>query len=239
MLIVKNLQKIYENSERGIKKLDLTLNDGSICAFIGSNGAGKSTSIKSIVGIHPFDNGEVILDGINLLKNPKLFKLNMGYAADSPELYDNLKGYEYLNFIGSIYRISNEDFEKRVSYLVNKLNVTEALSQLISTYSHGMKQKLILISIFLHNPKLIVLDEPFVGLDPNATFFLIDELKKRAQHGSIIIYSTHVLEVAEKLCNHVVLIDNGIVKVNDEMTEVIKESSLNTIFKRETNYEEQ
>lgn len=234
MLSIKNLKKIYGKSGKGITNLNLFLSEGTICAFIGSNGAGKSTSIKSIVGIHPFDQGEVILDDISLTQKPRLFKSLMGYAADSPELYDNLRGYEFLNFIGSIYKVSGIEFTRRVNYLVEKLEMKSALSQLISTYSHGMKQRLVLISIFLHNPKLIVLDEPFVGLDPNATHFLVEELKRRAQQGSIIIYSTHVLEVAEKLCNHVVLIDNGVVKINNNMATVTKELSLNEVFRRET-----
>lgn len=236
MLKIRDLKKIYGNSGKGINNLNLFLKEGTICAFIGSNGAGKSTTIKSIVGIHPFDHGEIMLDDINLVQEPKKFKSNLGYASDSPDLYDNLRGYEYLNFIGSLYKVPSKEFSKQVNYLVDKLDMRRALNQLISTYSHGMKQRLVLISIFLHNPKLIILDEPFVGLDPNATFFLIEELRKRAKQGSIIIYSTHVLELAQKICTHVVLIDNGIVKVNDNMSLVTKESSLEDIFRQETHH---
>lgn len=202
MLEINHLRKIYKGSNKGIQDLNLTLEAGDICAFIGSNGAGKSTSLKSIVGIYAFDSGQILLDGIDLSKNPQSFKQNLGYAPDNPDLYENLRGYEFLNFIASI--------------------------------SHGMKQRLVLISLFLHNPALIVLDEPFVGLDPNATYFLVNELRKRAAAGAIIIYSTHVLEVAEKLCNKLVLIDKGQVKISDSMSSVTKEQTLSAIFRRVT-----
>lgn len=234
MLEINHLRKIYKGSNKGIQDLNLTLEAGDICAFIGSNGAGKSTSLKSIVGIYAFDSGQILLDGIDLSKNPQSFKQNFGYAPDNPDLYENLRGYEFLNFIASIYSLTQESFVKRVKYLAKELDLEEDLSRLISTYSHGMKQRLVLISLFLHNPALIVLDEPFVGLDPNATYFLVNELRKRAAAGAIIIYSTHVLEVAEKLCNKLVLIDKGQVKISDSMSSVTKEQTLSAIFRRVT-----
>lgn len=237
MLQIKELRKIYKGTSKGIQNLDLTISRGDICAFIGSNGAGKSTSLKSIAGIHPFDSGTVLLDKIDLVKNPQDFKMNLGYSPDNPDIYENLRGYEYLNFIGSMYEVSSDDFSKRLELLSELLDMKNALSKSISTYSHGMKQRLVLISLFMHNPKLIILDEPFVGLDPNATHFLIDELKKRAANGTMVIYSTHVLEVAEKLCNHVVLIDDGQVKVNDKMSTVTQKESLNEVFRRVTKHE--
>ncbi|YAR63646.1 ABC transporter ATP-binding protein [Bacillus cytotoxicus] len=238
MLTIKNLRKIYKGSTKGIQDLSLTIEPGDICAFIGSNGAGKTTTLKSIVGIHPYDHGQIVLNDIDLQKNPKKFKTMIGYSPDNPDIYENLRGYEYLNFIGSMYGVPQKIFEKEVEYLSEQLDLKEGLSQLISNYSHGMKQRLVLISIFLHSPDLIVLDEPFVGLDPNASYFLKNELQKRATEGAKIIYSTHVLEVAEKICNRAVLIDNGQVKVNGLMEELVAQESLEELFRRVTVHEE-
>lgn len=237
MLTIKNLRKIYKGSTKGIQNLSLTIKPGDICAFIGSNGAGKTTILNSIVGIHPYDQGEIILNGIDLAKDPRKFKTMLGYSSDNPDIYLHLRGYEYLNFIGSMYRVPQNIFEREVEYLSDQLDLKEGLNQLISTYSHGMKQRLVLISIFLHSPDLIILDEPFVGLDPNATYFLINELQKRADTGAAIIYSTHVLEVAEKICNRVVLIDKGEVKVNGLMNELVTQESLSELFRRVTVHE--
>ncbi|WP_433945447.1 ABC transporter ATP-binding protein [Paenibacillus sp. SN-8-1] len=234
MLSIKNLKKIYEGSTKGIHNLSLEIHPGDICAFIGSNGAGKTTTLKSIVGIHPYNEGSIVLNGVDLKENPKKYKSMLGYSPDNPDVYENLRGYEYLEFIGSIYGVKKEEYEKEVNYLVEQLALKEGLSQLISNYSHGMKQRLVLISIFLHNPDLIILDEPFVGLDPNASYFLKSELKRRAGMGAKIIYSTHVLEVAEKICNRVVLIDKGQVKINGLMEEVVADEPLEEIFRRVT-----
>lgn len=237
MLIIKNLKKIYTGSQKGIKNLSLTLDDGDICAFIGSNGAGKTTALKSIVGIHPFDTGEIVLSGVSLKSEPKEFKKMVGYSPDNPDVYENIRGYEYLNFIGSVYNIDQLSFEKELNYLSEKLDMTVSLGELISNYSHGMKQRLVLMSIFLHNPDLIVLDEPFVGLDPNAAYFLTNELQRRASRGAKIVYSTHVLEVAEKICNRVVLIDKGTVKLSGMMKDLIVDSTLNDVFRKATKHE--
>ena len=215
----------------------MTIEPGDICAFIGSNGAGKTTTLKSIVGIHPYDKGEIILNGVDLQKDSKKFKMMLGYSPDNPDIYENLRGYEYLNFIGSMYNVDQSVFETEVNYLAEQLDLKGSLSQLISNYSHGMKQRLVLISIFLHSPDLIVLDEPFVGLDPNASYFLTNELQKRAAKGAKIIYSTHVLEVAEKICNRVVLINQGEVKVNGLMKELVAKESLGEMFRRVTVHE--
>lgn len=237
MLKITGLRKIYKGTSKGIRNLDLTIVEGTICAFIGSNGAGKSTSLKSIAGIHSFDSGKIALDDIDLIQQPQKFKMSLGYSPDNPDIYENIRGYEYLNFIGSMYDVPNDKFLKKLEILSKKLEMEKALSKLISTYSHGMKQRLVLMSLFIHDPKLIILDEPFVGLDPNATYFLINELKKRVKKGNIVIYSTHILEVAEKLCDHVVLIDDGQVKINDKISVVTEKESLDEVFRRVTNYE--
>lgn len=234
MLEIKHLTKHYKGSDKGINDLTLTIYPGDICAFIGSNGAGKTTTLESVVGIQMFDSGEVILNGVNIQTDVKKFKQMLGYAPDNPDVYENLRGYEYLNFIGSMYQVPQKQFEESVTYLAENLRLTENLGQLISTYSHGMKQRLVLISLFLHNPNLIVLDEPFVGLDPNASYFLVSELQRRAANGAKIIYSTHVLEVAEKLCNRVVLINQGQVLINGEMERLTAQESLGELFRRVT-----
>lgn len=231
MLSINNLTKVYKGSEKGIRNLTLDLAPGDICAFIGMNGAGKTTSIKSIVGIHRFDRGDIELDSVNIANNPQEFKQMIGYSPDTPVLYGNMTGYSYLELIGSIYQIDNETINEQLNTLLKQLNFGDAIHDLISTYSHGMKQRLVLISILMHNPKLIILDEPFVGLDPNATYFLQEEMKKRAAEGSIVLYSTHVLEVAEKLCNKVVMIHDGEVVVNDTMINLLSESSLGEKFR--------
>ena len=222
MLTIKNLRKIYKGTTKGIQDLSLTIETGDICAFIGANGAGKTTTLKSIVGIHPYNKGEIILNGVDLQKDSKKFKMMLGYSPDNPDIYENVDQHVFVN---------------EVNYLAEQLDLNENLSQLISNYSHGMKQRLVLISIFLHSPDLIVLDEPFVGLDPNASYFLTNELQKRAAKGAKIIYSTHVLEVAEKICNRVVLIDQGEVKVNGLMKELVAKESLGELFRRVTIHE--
>ncbi|GAB2567435.1 ABC transporter ATP-binding protein [Gracilibacillus alcaliphilus] len=231
MLSIKNISKIYKGSNKGISNLSLELHQGDICAFIGANGAGKTTTIKSIVGIHPFDKGEVTLFGTNLQANPAHFKSMIGYSPDTPALYPNMTGKAYLELIASLYEIDEGERNKNLAYLLKELTFETAVHELISSYSHGMKQRLVLISLLMHNPKLIILDEPFVGLDPNATRFLIDEMKSRASEGVIILYSTHVLEVAEKVCNKLVIFHKGEVVVNDTMEHILQKASLDEIFR--------
>jgi len=237
MLTIQNLTKIYSGSKKGIKDLNLELVEGDICAFIGMNGAGKTTSIKSIVGIHNFDHGEIELNNISIKDNPQEFKKQIGYSPDTPALYGNMTGYAYLELIGSIYNVDSDSINNQLTILLKKLHFGDAIHDLVSTYSHGMKQRLVLISVLMHNPKLIILDEPFVGLDPNATYFLQEEMKKRASEGAIVLYSTHVLEVAEKICNKVVMIHEGKVVVNDTMINLLVNGSLNETFRRITTHE--
>lgn len=231
MLNINNLSKIYKGSDKGVKRFNLNLNAGDICAFIGANGAGKTTTIKSIVGLHEYDEGEIILSEINLKNNPEKFKSMLGYSPDSPTLYSNMTGKAYIELIASLYNMSQSELESELTVLLKELKFENAIYELISSYSHGMKQRLILIGLLMHNPKLIILDEPFVGLDPNATGFLVEEMKRRASMGSIIIYSTHVLEVAEKICNRIVIIDDSEVVMNDYMENILsKNASLTKIF---------
>lgn len=231
MLAIKNLSKTYKGSDKGVKNVSLELFQGDICAFIGANGAGKTTTIKAIVGIHAFDEGEVKLFDTKLKDDPEQFKAMIGYSPDTPTLYNSMTGKNYVELIASLYRMNDNERDKNLAYLLKELEFGSAIHDLVSSYSHGMKQRLVLISLFMHNPKLIILDEPFVGLDPNATHFLINEMKKRAKEGAIILYSTHVLEVAEKVCNKLVILNKGEVVVNDSMQNLVKEASLNEIFR--------
>lgn len=231
MLSINNLTKVHKGTEKGIRNLTLNLDAGDICAFIGMNGAGKTTSIKSIVGIHSFDQGEISLNDVSLKNNPTEFKQMIGYSPDSPILYEYMTGHSYLELIASIYQIRLDTVNEQLDNLLENLHFGNALYDLISTYSYGMKQRLVLISILLHHPKLIILDEPFVGLDPNATYFLQEIIKKRASEGAIVLYSTHVLEIAEKLCNKVVMIHNGTVVVNDSMANLLSKSTLSEKFR--------
>lgn len=231
MLSIKNLRKTYKGSNKGVKNLSLKLYQGDICGFIGANGAGKTTTIKAIVGIHSFDEGEITLFDTNLKDNPEQFKAMIGYSPDTPTLYNHMTGKAYIELIASLYKMDKGERDKNVAYLLKELEFESAIHELISSYSHGMKQRLVLISLFMHHPKLIILDEPFVGLDPNATHFLINEMKRRAKEGAIILYSTHVLEVAEKVCNKLVILNKGKVVVHDTMQNILKETSLNELFR--------
>lgn len=237
MLSIENLSKIYKGSNKGVSNVSLELHEGDICAFAGANGAGKTTTIKSIVGIHTFDQGEINLYEANIKDNPEYFKSLIGYSPDAPTLYNNMTGKAYIELIASLYQIEETKLESRLSYLLRKLKFENAVYDLISGYSHGMKQRLVLISLLIHNPKLIILDEPFVGLDPNATDFLVNEMKTRASQGAIILFSTHVLEVAEKICNRLVILNHGKVVVNDLMKNVLETASLNEKFRDVTSDE--
>ncbi|MFB1052180.1 ABC transporter ATP-binding protein [Paraliobacillus sp. JSM ZJ581] len=237
MLSIKKLSKTYKGSDKGVKNLSLELHQGDICAFIGANGAGKTTTIKSIVGIHTFDEGEVKLYDTNLKDDPEHYKSIIGYSPDTPTLYNNMTGKAYIELIASLYRMEETELEERLRYLLKELKFENAIHDLVSSYSHGMKQRLVLISLLMHNPKLIILDEPFVGLDPNATDFLVNEMRSRASEGAIILYSTHVLEVAEKICNKLVILNQGEVVVNDTMENGLKKASLNEIFRDVTSDE--
>ncbi|WP_440896635.1 ABC transporter ATP-binding protein [Amphibacillus sp. Q70] len=234
MLSINSLSKIYQGSNKGIKNLSLELHQGDICAFIGANGAGKTTTIKSIVGIHTFDKGEIRLFDTKLTDEPEKFKSMIGYSPDTPTLYNNMTGKAYLELMASLYKMEQAELDNNLAYLLKELKLENAVHELISSYSHGMKQRLVLTSLLMHHPKLIILDEPFVGLDPNATHFLVNEMKIRANEGAIILYSTHVLEVAEKICNKLVILDKGEVVVNDTMQNILAEASLNELFREVT-----
>jgi len=230
VLQIKNFTKIYPNGKVAVDDISLTVENGDIFAFIGPNGAGKTTTIKSVVGINDFDNGEILIDGMDIVKMPLDCKKVLAYIPDNPDIYDTLTGVQYLELIADIFKVSKEERNAIAKEYASILEIEKDLNSPISTYSHGMKQKLVLISAFIHKPKLIVMDEPFVGLDPKASFSIKQIMKKFVQDGGAIFFSTHILEVAEKLCNKVAIIKDGKIIACGTMEEVKKNKSLEKVF---------
>ncbi len=237
MLELNNYSKSYNKTKYVVKNLSLKVEKGDLFAFVGHNGAGKSTTIKSIVGILPFEEGEIYIDGNSIKKDPVNCKKILAYIPDNPDLYDSLTGIQYLNFIGDIFKVTSIDRKKIIEKYANMFELLNDLNNYISSYSHGMKQKLAIISAFLHSPKLLVLDEPFVGLDPKASYLVKQAMKEFCENGGAIFFSTHVLEVAEKLCNKVAIIKDGKLIVSGKMEEVIKNTSLEEVFLESINHE--
>ncbi len=206
MLEIRNFSKTYKKGKKAVDNLTLTVEAGDIYGFIGHNGAGKSTTIKSVVGVLDFEEGEILIDGKSIRKSPVECKKVTAYIPDNPDIYEHLTGVKYLNFIGDIYEVPSKIRKERIAKYGDLLEITGSLGDLISSYSHGMKQKVALISALIHQPKLMVLDEPFVGLDPKASITLKNIMHEMCGNGSAIFFSTHVLEVAEKLCNKIAII---------------------------------
>lgn len=229
MLVIRNLTKTYGNKV-AVDDLTLSIKRGEIYGFIGHNGAGKTTTIKSCVGILDFDKGEIFADGISVKEKPIECKKKIAYIPDNPDLYEFMTGIKFLNFISDVYGVSKEDREKRIAEYSELLGLTEKLATPISAYSHGMKQKLAVIAAFVHQPSLIIMDEPFVGLDPKATHTLKQLMRSFCDGGGAIFFSTHVLEVAEKLCDKVAVIKDGKLIVSGTMDEVRGDSSLEDVF---------
>lgn len=230
MLKICNLTKTYADGKIGVKNLNLTVNSGDICAFIGPNGSGKTTTIRCIVGTLDFEAGEILVDNHSIKADPLACKQVIAYIPDNPDIYTNLTGNEYLSFIASVYRIPVADRDKAIAHYAKEWNLTDSLGLPIKSYSHGMRQKLVLIGAFMRNPKLLVLDEPFVGLDPQASFTLKKIMQEFVKNGGAIFYSTHVLEVAEKLCNKVIMIKNGTLIKQGTMKEIKADKSLEEVF---------
>ncbi len=231
MLKIVNFSKSYgNNKKKAVDNISLEVKKGEIFGFIGHNGAGKTTTIKSIVGIIDFNEGDILINGLSIKDNEIECKKVISYIPDNPDIYGSLTGIGYLNFIADIYGVSNEEREKLISKYANIFEILPNLGDLISTYSHGMKQKLIIISALIHSPKLLVLDEPFVGLDPIAAHNLKDIMKELCKSGSAIFFSSHVLEIVEKLCDKVGIIKEGkLVKIGT-VPEIKGDKSLESIF---------
>lgn len=228
MIEIKNVTKKY-GDKIAVNDLNLTILDGDICAFVGPNGAGKTTTLKSIAGILEFDSGDILINGKSILSSPLECKKQIAYLPDNPDLYEFLKGIDYLNFICDIYEVKDERQELIKKYS-DLFELTGFLGNTINTYSHGMKQKLSIISALIHNPKVLLLDEPFVGLDPISSHSLKEVMAELTKKGVTIFFSTHVLEVAEKLCNKVAVIKGGKLVICDSMKKVVKDKSLEDLF---------
>lgn len=230
MLEIRNLTKQYKGGKKAVSNLSITVEAGDICGFIGHNGAGKTTTIKCIVGIHDFEEGEILVDKCSVRENPLKCKSMLAYIPDNPDLYDYLTGIQYLNFIADVYGISVAEREKRIQEEAETFSLMAALGDLISSYSHGMKQRLAIIGALIHKPKLLILDEPFVGLDPQATLALKNRMKQLCEEGTAIFFSTHVLDVAEKLCNKVVIIRGGKLVAAGDTEKLTNGASLESVF---------
>lgn len=234
MLEIKNVTKKY-GEKVAVNDISLKIKDGEIFGFIGHNGAGKTTLIKSIVGIHEFNEGDILINDISIKKSEIEYKKELAYIPDNPDLYDNLKGIDYLNFIADIYEVSIETREKLIKEYAELFNIYNDLGNLISSYSHGMKQKLAIISALIHKPKVLILDEPFVGLDPKSSKDLKDIMKALCKEGVTVFFSSHVLEVVEKLCDRVGIIKNGkLIKVGTTK-EITNSEDLESVFLELTN----
>ena len=229
VLNVQHFTKKY-GSKVAVNDLTLDVLPGDIYGFIGHNGAGKTTLIKCIVGAQPFEGGEIYVDGKNVVNDPIATKQLIAYVPDNPDIYEFMSGIKYLNYVADIFGVPAQDRVERITVLANRLGITDSLANPISSFAHGMKQKLVLVSALLHEPKLLVLDEPFVGLDPAASFELKKMLHELASRGSAVFFSSHVLEVVEKLCNKIAIIREGKLLAAGETEEIRGNSSLEEVF---------
>lgn len=229
MLRIEHLTKKY-GEKKAVDDLSLHIQKGEIYGFIGHNGAGKTTTIKACCGILAFDEGEIFIDGTSVKADPLTCKKKLAYIPDNPDLYEFLSGIKYLNFIADVFRVDKETREAKIQELADTFEITADLAQPVSAYSHGMKQKLAIIAAFMHSPELIIMDEPFVGLDPKAAHILKQMMRKHCDEGGAIFFSTHVLEVAEKLCDKVAIIKQGKLVASGTMEDVKGDESLESVF---------
>ena len=229
MIQINHLTKRY-GDKKAVDDLSLHICPGEIYGFIGHNGAGKTTTLKSCAGILRFDAGDILIDGVSVKADPLTCKGKIAYIPDNPDLYDFMTGIQFLNFIADVFGVTSRDRQERIGALADSFELTADLAQPISAYSHGMKQKLAIISAWLHNPKLILMDEPIVGLDPKASHLLKEMMRQACDRGSAIFFSTHVLEVAEKLCDKVAIIKSGRLIKSGTMEEVKGDTSLEQVF---------
>lgn len=228
MIQIKNITKSYIKGEKIIDNLDLEIKDGEILGFLGPNGAGKTTVIKMMTGILGIDEGDILVDGKSIKDEPYEAKKDIGLIPDSPDMFLNLKGIEYLNFIGDIYKIENSERIRKIKELSEKFDMYDALNEKIESYSHGMRQKIVIIGVLLHEPKNWILDEPITGLDPKAIYDLKTMMKEYAKKGNVVFFSTHILEVAENLCDRVAIINKGKILFLGKIEELKKKMKENT-----------
>lgn len=237
MLEIRNFSKTYKNGKKAVDNLTLTVSPGDIYGFIGHNGAGKTTTIRAVTGVLDFDEGEILINGKSVKKEPLACKAITAYIPDNPDLYDNLTGIKYLNFIGDVFKVPQAERDTLIKKYADVFEITSNLGDLISSYSHGMKQKLAIISAFIHSPKLLVLDEPFVGLDPKAALELKNMMHELCNNGGAIFFSTHVLDTAEKLCNKIAIIKGGKLMAHGVTEEILGDSSLEEVFMEVVSHE--
>ena len=237
MLDIEHFTKSYGGEKPAADDVTIRVESGDIYGFIGHNGAGKSTTIRAVVGVLDFTEGEIRIDGHSVKDDPIACKRITAYIPDNPDLYENLTGIQFLNFVADVFGLSAEEREERIRKYADQFEITEALGDLINSYSHGMKQKVAIISALIHDPKLLVLDEPFVGLDPKASFTLKEIMHERCERGAAVFFSTHVLDVAEKLCNKVAIIRHGKIIFAGTMEELTEGQSLEEAF-LETDHDE-
>ena len=243
MIEIKNVSKEYKKGIKAIEKINLKINNGEIFGFLGPNGAGKTTTIKMMTGILDIDEGEILIDEKDIEKNPVEAKKRFGYVPDNPEIFLKLKGIEYLNFIADIYEISEEKRKEKIEELSKKFEINKVLNNKIESYSHGMKQKIIIIGALLHSPNNLIIDEPMTGLDPKSTYELKKIMRENADEGKAVFFSTHILDVAEKLCDKIGIINKGkliFVGTIDEIKKEKKENkSLEELFMEITKNDEE
>ena len=230
MIEIKNFSKSYDGKKKAVDNITFNVNDGEIFAFIGHNGAGKTTTIKSIVGILDFEEGDILINGKSIKDNPIGCKMQLSYVPDNPDLYENMKAIDFINFICDMYSVTKEDRIKNIEKYSKLLEIEKNLGDDISSLSHGMKQKIVLIAALSHDPKVLIMDEPFVGLDPKAVFDMKEIMKKMAKDGKTIFFSTHILDVAEKLCDEVAIIKNGKIVKTGKMKNIKGDKSLEKVF---------
>lgn len=229
MLKIENLTKSY-GEKRAVDDLSLHIRPGEIYGFIGHNGAGKTTTIKAACGILQYDSGEIFIDGVSIKKDPIRAKASLAYIPDNPDLYDFMTGIQFLNFVADVFGVTENSRKERIRKYGDAFELTADLAQPVASYSHGMKQKLALISALIHEPKLIIMDEPFVGLDPKASYLLKETMREICDKGGAIFFSTHVLEVAEKICDKVAIIKGGKMIKSGTMEKVKGDTSLEQVF---------
>ena len=229
MISIKNVVKKY-GEKKALDNVSFDVLDGDIFAFIGHNGAGKTTLIKAMVGIHDFDDGDILIDGMSIKDKPLECKRIMAFVPDNPETYENMKAIDYINFICDMYDVDTTMREENIKKYAKMFDMESKLNDTIDSYSHGMKQKIVLISALAHDPKILIMDEPFVGLDPKAVFDVKEILNKMASEGKIVFYSTHILDVAEKLCSRVAIIKNGKILKSGSMKDIKGDKSLESVF---------
>lgn len=243
MLEIKNVSKSYKKGKKVINGINFEVKNGEIFGFLGPNGSGKTTTIKMITGILGIDNGDILIDNKSIIKDPIEAKKMIGYVPDNPDIFLKLKGLEFLNFIADIYEVPIDIRAERIKSLSKEFDIYSVLNDKIESYSHGMRQKIVIVSVLLHNPRNWILDEPLTGLDPKSAFNLKNKMKEHAMQGNSVFFSTHILEIAEKLCDRIGIINNGkllFVGTLDEMREVLKENaSLEELFMEITDINEE